>query len=79
VMMTDRRPLTDHICERCDHVIQRIHWFEQTWDAATGLPAGGQAIEAGLRCSLSRELVGRTDSCERFRYARGSSRAVEVF
>lgn len=77
--MTERRVLTDHICERCDHAIQRIHWFERTFDAATGLPAGGQAIEAGLRCELTRELVGRTDTCEHFRYARGSSRAVESF
>jgi hypothetical protein len=78
-MNAERRPLSDRICERCDHVIQRVHWFEQTWDAATGLPTGGRAIESGLRCSLTRELMGRTDSCERFRYARGSSREVEVF
>ena len=78
-MSTERRPLSDRICERCDFAVQRLRWFEQTWDSATGLPAGGQAIEAGLRCSLSRELVGRTDSCERFRFARGSSREVEVF
>jgi len=77
--VTERRVLTDCICERCTHVIQRLHWFDQTWDAATGRPAGGQAIEAGLRCSITRELMARTDTCDRFRYARQSSGEVEVF
>jgi len=78
-MTTERRVLTDRICERCDHAIQRLHWFERMWDSATGLPAGGQAVEAGLRCELTRELVARTDTCEHFRWPRGSSQGVEVF
>lgn len=77
--MMIKQPLTDRICERCDRAIQRIHWFDECWDTATNLPVGGRAVEAGLRCSLTRELVGRTDTCERFRFARGSSREVEVF
>jgi hypothetical protein len=77
--VNERRVLTDAICERCTHVIQRLHWFERTFDSATGLPAGGQALEAGLRCELTKELVARTDTCERFRYARQSSGAVEMF
>ena len=77
--MSERRVLTDRICERCFHVIQRLHWFDQTFDSRTGLPAGGQAVEAGLRCSITRELVARTDTCDRFRYARQSSGEVEVF
>ena len=77
--MEERRVLTDCICERCAHVIQRLRWFERTFDAATGLPAGGQAIEAGLRCELTGDLVARTDTCDRFRYARASSGAVEIF
>jgi hypothetical protein len=77
--VTERRVLTDAICERCWFVIQRLRWFDQTWDSRTGRPAGGRAIEAGLRCSLTRELVARTDTCDRFRYARQSSGEVEVF
>jgi hypothetical protein len=77
--VSERRVLTDHICERCEHVIQRLHWFEQTWDSRTGLPSGGQAVEAGLRCSLTRDLVAGTDTCESFCYARGASREVEMF
>ncbi len=77
--MQEKRVLTDAICERCWFAIQRLRWFDQTWDSRTGMPAGGQAIEAGLRCGLTRELVARTDSCSAFRYARQSSGEVEVF
>jgi hypothetical protein len=65
-------------CDLCDHAIQRIRWIRETWDSE-GRPAGGRAIEAGLRCAVSRELVGWDDCCPHFRWRRGSSQAVEAF